>query len=214
MTDARRFPPAFEQGFVRILTKGGKTAGAGFLITDRYICTCAHVVAVASEGVRTKKARPTEPVEIEFPHIPLKPKCLAKVFKWRHLPSSHLTSQCKDHDIAILKIDQKEVPDEARPLEISLTIDVDGHPFSSYGYPPQKQVGVPAKGRLAGPPNDAGLLGIEADRCVGFFAEQGFSGAPVWDEEIGSVVGMIAWGEPERQEGIGFYTPLATVGIS
>jgi hypothetical protein len=40
-------PESIDTSLVRIHTKAGGVAGAGFLVGERYILTCAHVIAQA-----------------------------------------------------------------------------------------------------------------------------------------------------------------------
>jgi hypothetical protein len=64
---------ASAEGFtVRVLVKGSdRTAGVGFLVTDRHIVTCAHVVNVALGRDRYEQGEPGDGarIQVEFPKL-------------------------------------------------------------------------------------------------------------------------------------------------
>ena len=64
-------PPGNPEGFtVRVLKMGsGLTVGLGFLVTERHIITCAHVVNVALGRDPREQRKPGDNarVQVEFP---------------------------------------------------------------------------------------------------------------------------------------------------
>ena len=52
---------------VRFYHANGNVVGAGFLVADRYVLTCAHVVAAALTLPNNTEATPEQPVQIDFP---------------------------------------------------------------------------------------------------------------------------------------------------
>ncbi|MDV6288984.1 hypothetical protein R2F25_17760 [Streptomyces sp. UP1A-1] len=57
----------YERGAARVFGPDGKPAGAGFLVAEDLLCTCAHVVATADGE------RPEDPVEVDFPLLARRP---------------------------------------------------------------------------------------------------------------------------------------------
>ncbi|MFF7130482.1 trypsin-like peptidase domain-containing protein [Streptomyces sp. NPDC008240] len=150
--------------------------GAGFLVADDVVCTCAHVVAGALCVPDATEQAPCTPLDLDFPLLAGRPRARATVVSWRHGGS----------DVALLRL-TAEVPG-ARPAPLAEGTDVWGHTFRALGYPADADDGVWASGTLrAG--QGSGWLQMEADPSGPRIAE-GFSGAPVWDDAQDGVVGM------------------------
>jgi vWA-MoxR associated protein C-terminal domain/vWA-MoxR associated protein middle region (VMAP-M) 1 len=92
-------------------------------------------------------------------------------------------------DIALLKLNRYLSPQEVKPVELTPVENPWGHKFNAYGFPSDSDSGVPTKGELC--PLQANrwiYLKVDADQCP---IEGGFSGAPLWDNTVMGVVGMI-----------------------
>jgi len=74
-----------------------------------------------------------------------------------------------------------------------------GHPCRAFGFPAGYDSGVWAEGRLQAAIGDTGWLQLSDTRQSGYFVQPGFSGAPLWDEELNGVVGMIAAADPSAR---------------
>lgn len=72
--------------------------------------------------------------------------------------------------------------------------DTTNHQFSVLGFPEGRDQGVITKGKLLGTVG-SGLVQIEVPNQSSFYIEPGFSGAPVWDEELVSFVGIVVSSE-------------------
>jgi hypothetical protein len=57
----------FEAAIARFYNSQGIVIGAGFLVADQTVLTCAHVVAAALGLADTQPERPTGIVELDFP---------------------------------------------------------------------------------------------------------------------------------------------------
>ena len=174
---------ALYNSLVRILDASGVPAGAGFLAAGNRILTCAHVVGEAEE------------VAFDFPLLAPGKTCTGRV-----------TLRDAERDIACL--DAADLPAGAAPVRLVQAETLWGHPFRAFGFPAGHDSGVWASGVLRD--RDAqGWLHIEDTKTTGYAVQPGFSGGPVWDEELHAVVGMVA--AAERTPGVkaAFCIPVA-----
>jgi WD40 repeat protein len=171
-----------QPAIVRLRDAKGDVVGAGFLIGPRHLVTCAHVVA-AAVGRPGDRSFPTNAeVRLDFPLVEPDEEVLAKVVAWRwHEGRTGL-------DVAGLEV-VGELPDSARPVRMVDASEVWEHPFRTFGYPSRRNDGVWSTGRLLAP-QAGGLVQMETPTEAGYRVGAGFSGAPVWDDDLGAVVGM------------------------
>ncbi|GAC1614540.1 MAG: hypothetical protein NVS4B11_00030 [Ktedonobacteraceae bacterium] len=174
-----------EASIVRIRTTDRDVVGTGFLVDEQHIFTCAHVVMAALDLPEDSSAVPPEPVWLDFPLIVPKNKKLltAKVVQW--LPGQKDGSG----DIAVLEL-QTGLPEGAEAVCFAEDEDFWKHPFRAFGFPEGQDDGVWATGRLLGRQATNWIM-IEDVKAQGFAVIQGFSGGPVWDEQLQGVVGMV-----------------------
>lgn len=72
------------RGIARIWTTDGEVAGSGFLLAERTLCTCAHVVSGALGTEDAASTPPTTPVTVDFPLLtPPSARLRATVTHWR-----------------------------------------------------------------------------------------------------------------------------------
>ena len=211
MTGSLSIPPAIKRGFVRIL-KADHPVGCGFLIANRIVCSCTHVVAQALGQPWTLPTAPTTPVYLDFPRLDGPKPLTARVMPDGWLPLKTEAYRREDglQDIALLMLDGPP-PEGAHPLDVATPPDVWQHSFGAYGYPEERPAGVWVTGRLL-ETDDIGLIQIEDIKQTGYVAQPGFSGTPVWDSDVGVVVGMIVLTEPEPKKRVGFAIPVAAIG--
>ncbi|SCG64255.1 trypsin-like peptidase domain-containing protein [Micromonospora humi] len=183
----------------RFVTADGTVAGAGFLVGERIVVTCAHVA-------RAVGGAPGAEVTVWFPHAPGAPRLAARVVPeaWR---------DAGDRDIAVLRLDTP--PEGVRPLPLGAAAGRRGHAVRSYGFPRQAPAGGHHGYAVAGdllPETAAGTLLQLTDAND---LTTGFSGAPVLDDVTGLVVGMVtAITHPDahqRGQGIAYATPAETL---
>ena len=72
-----------ESSVVRIYSNSGKVVGAGFLVSQKYILTCAHVVADALGIARNTAEMPNAEIRLDFPLLAAKQLFTAKIVFWR-----------------------------------------------------------------------------------------------------------------------------------
>jgi WD40 repeat protein len=165
-------------GVVRVI--GPEKTGAGFLVSaSGLILTCAHVLA---------GCRPGAAVSIE-PHVGRKP-----------LPATVELLQ-DPPDLGVLRLTVPVPPGvTALPLGRSPTAPRPG--LCTFGYPRMR-----AEDGLPGQLDLYGVTTANGYRQMALRSEEatlGFSGAPVWDPELGAAVGMvksIARGDPGQRLG-------------
>lgn len=173
--DSRKYAPAkknLSASIVALCTDEGSIVGTGFLVDDRVILTCAHVVVAAGGG-------PSSTVSVRF-HI-TGDKCPASVVsdQWRASDGD---------DVAVLRL-EVEAPESAAPVQLENAANCAGHSFRAFGYPSLGDIeGLWATGKIEGLVSEAGrqLLQLNSQNLA-----QGMSGGPVLDETTHRVVGMI-----------------------
>ena len=176
---------ALEKAIVRIYSLAGGVVGAGFLAAPDTILTCHHVVGEATE------------VALDWPFLAPGRKRLARVV--------HRDPQ---RDVAVLRSEEAPPPD-AEPVRLVTPQTTWGHPFRAFGFPTGHLSGVWASGVLRAPIGDAGWLQIEDVQGTGYFVRPGFSGGPVWDDEVHGVVGMVVSAERDPGVRAAFCIPAA-----
>jgi tetratricopeptide (TPR) repeat protein len=182
-------------GIVRILDQNNATVGTGFLVTDDgLVATCAHVVE-ATLGLPEGKLRiPQGEVELDFPLLAPGRILTGRVTHWQ-----------PERDFAGLYLVDTP-PNDAQPVLLITTDDLWGHAFRAFGFPAGYDDGVWASGVLRGR-TAAGWVQIEDVKTPGYWVQPGFSGTPVWDEQLNGVVGMAVAADTDRVTKAAFMTP-------
>ena len=167
---------------MRIYSPAGEVIGAGFLAAPGIVLTCHHVIGGAGE------------VDLDFP-------LLAPGRKW----TAQVIRSDPERDVAVLR--PEALPPDAEPLRLIAPEETWGHPFRTFGFPQGHPGGVWVEGKLRSPIGDTGWLQIEGVKGTGYFVQPGFSGAPVWDDALGGVVGMVTAVEGNPQVRAAFVIP-------
>ncbi|MGY5138382.1 nSTAND1 domain-containing NTPase, partial [Streptomyces nigrescens] len=195
---------ALESGLVRI-RGGDEVVGAGFLVAPDVVCTCAHVVAYALGLPRDTGTAPSEAVRVEFPLLRdaggAVPAVRARVVSWKPLLDDD------SGDVALLRLDRR-VPN-ARPVALVDGASVWGHSFRAYGFPDGGDQGVWATGTLRSV-QGAGWVQMDADPSSRQITK-GYSGAAVWDDVQGGVVGLTVAAGHGALAGAAFLVPSASL---
>lgn len=135
------------------VSSGGRPVGAGRLVGEGLVVTCAHVLG--------------DEVEVDFP-APGGDRSPATVV---HAPEGV--------DLVGLRVD--DVPAAARPARVVAVDEVRDHRVRAFGVPAQRDHGVWSRGVVRGPIAD-GMTRVEDDRDHGVPLLRGFSGSPLIDE--------------------------------
>jgi S1-C subfamily serine protease len=173
-----------------VTTAGSQAAsGSGFVIDDEgHIVTNEHVVSVGSQ-FRVRFGEDGKPIEAE------------------------LLGEDPSVDLALLKVDPKDVGEELEPLELGASEDLrPGDPAIAIGSPFGLEGTVTsgivsALGRTIEAPNGFSISGaIQTDAAI----NPGNSGGPLLDEQ-GRVIGVnsqIRTGGANANTGVGFAVPV------
>jgi WD40 repeat protein len=178
---------------VRIYSNNGKVIGAGCLVSEKHILTCAHVVADALGLPRNTTGIPDALINLDFPLLAAKQYLKAKVVFWQPV-----NPDAEAEDIAGLEL-ENSLPQMAQPAKFITSEDLWGHPFRVLGFPSGQPNGVSASGVLRGRVANAWVQ-LEDVKQPGYRLEPGFSGAPIWDEELQGVAGIAVAAEMNRPE--------------
>lgn len=185
----------FKFAIARIFHANGAVVGAGFLVSERYLLTCAHVVKQALAPLQSEI--PQESINLDFPLINPNQKLTAQVIFWRPYQSSSITEAKVGEDIAVLEI-HGELPGKAQPMRLIKPDNSWGHTFRIFGFPKGHNDGIWATGELR-EVQGKGWVQMENFQAGSRSIEPGFSGAPIWDEVAQGVIGMAVSAERKRE---------------
>jgi energy-coupling factor transporter ATP-binding protein EcfA2 len=164
----------FTAGIVRILLGSHKgTAGTGFVVSNEgLIATCAHVVEDAHAG-------PGDTVSLIFYATQDTGEQKATVLReyWRVSGAE---------DVAILRL-ESGLPEKVKPLPLGRILEKKH--FSTFGFPNIASVdGRWGEGRVLGSLKMNGFkrLQLRSEEIT-----KGVSGAPIWDDDLGVVIGVV-----------------------
>ncbi|WP_163702922.1 trypsin-like peptidase domain-containing protein [Adonisia turfae] len=192
-----------EGAIVRILATSTPdyAVGIGVFVGERHVLTCAHVVAQAIIYSELEETSPKSPVLLEFPFVAPGQVVTATVVCWE--PAKPDFSGSGPEDIAVLRL-SKSIPQGAKSVCLVDSIDTSGHNFKVFGCPEtHNRKGAWASGKL-GNLLINGWIQVEGIRIQGFQIESGYSGSPVWDQELEAVIGITVAADihqPERKVG-------------
>ena len=182
----------FKSAIARIY-QGSLVVGAGFLVSDRHILTCAHVVTAALGLAQATQEMPTGEVEIDFPLSDLGQKRRTRVSFWQAVNSAQI-----GEDVALLELLELS-PTEREPIQLVKSFEFWEHPFRVFGFPKGHDEGVWASGVLREERANRWIQ-MEGITVPGYAVEPGFSGSPIWDESLNGVVGMAVAAEKRRED--------------
>ncbi|MCW9682926.1 serine protease [Dolichospermum planctonicum UHCC 0167] len=198
----------YKNAIARIYNTNNVVIGAGFLISNQYLLTCAHVVTAALDLPTETVSKPSKLIQFDFPFINREEKLNAEVDFW--LPyQSYQSDPQKIGDIAGLKLHNKVIPDKVQPICLKTSYNLSNHAFSIFGFPNQRPDGVWAYGTLKDTlPNGWGQM---EGQKGGYRVEGGFSGSLIWDDEEKAVVGMAVAEDTNEQRRVAFFLPSQTL---
>jgi GUN4-like/Trypsin-like peptidase domain len=182
----------FKSAIARLHHASGSVVGVGFLVSDRYLLTCAHVVTSALGIPQNTQEMPSGFVELDF-LVASGQKVKSKVTFWQPVNPSQI-----GEDIAGLVLEDA-LPEGVQPLRLMSCGNFWGHQVRILGFPKEHRDGIWATGTLRDKQAQGWVQfdGIASqDRAI----EKGFSGAPIWDETVKGVVGMAVAAEKRRED--------------
>jgi WD40 repeat protein len=194
---------ALETGIVRVYRADGRVVGGGFLVGSDAVFTCAHVVARALGWSEDEHPPADAAVRLDFPLVAPGEMVAARVTVWE-APRPDNTG-----DIAGLSVTEA-LPAGANATRLVTADDLWSHRFRTFGFPPGHDQGVWVSGRLRGR-DAAGWVQMEGVTATGYRVEPGFSGGPVWDDELDGVVGMAVAAEARPEVRAAYLIPTSTL---
>ncbi|MGH2412386.1 MAG: trypsin-like peptidase domain-containing protein [Microcystaceae cyanobacterium] len=165
----------------RIFHGNGAVVGAGFLVSSRYLLTCAHVIQQAL-GLQETTVVPQDTVKLDLPSCP---NLTAKVVYWQPCSSNLIAGAGRGEDIAALKIIE-DLPPHILPVNLS-QVSIDwGQEVRLFGFPENYDNGLWVRSVLR---NSVFNGWIQMDQITlgDRIIERGFSGTPVWYREFNGV---------------------------
>jgi hypothetical protein len=188
-----------EPSIVRFLDETETIQGAGFLIADDLVCTCAHVVSAALDLAGDGPPPEHAEVLIDFPFLEAA-RAAATVMHWT--PET-------EGDVAVLRLTSPR-PAGAREVRLLSTVALTGRRVEFLGYPAGNDAGGWSDGRLGRRRSDLSVQ-LEGERITGYPVQRGFSGTPVWDKSALVVVGMIVAAEHDDRTKVGVMVPVSFI---
>ena len=162
-----------KDSIVAVLNQSGQIVGTGFIVDKRLVLTCDHVIVAAGSA-------PGKSVRLRFEIDGSEVQARVDAKAW---------SPREQDDVAVLRL-ERNIPQGAAPLELKSPENSIGHNFLTFGYPQMAAVvGLGARGiiiEIVNTRDGRHLLQIDSNQV-----DSGFSGAPVWDNELLKVVGML-----------------------
>jgi hypothetical protein len=173
---------------------GGWIAGTGFAVDASHVLTCAHVVLDAgADG-------PGERVWVDFPMLG-GAGCWAVVMEEGWAPEAGTQG-----DTALLHLEAP--PPGLVPVPVRAVQSLRGHAFIAYGFPEHYDDGVEATGHAGGP---VGLEWVQLEVEGGLAVQPGFSGGPVWSQDLHAVVALLTNRDGGEQGRVAFAVPVGVV---
>jgi Trypsin-like peptidase domain len=201
---------------VRILhQRSGAAVGVGFVVADRRLVTCAHVVNVALDRNRLAQDQPPEDVQlmVDFPLLPHERKAPARfcqVKAW--MPPRPAAGGVSGGDVAGLLIADDALPPGAGPARLQKSKAEQDIRANVFGFPSSKNrpngawVSLWLRGIVGG-----GFIQLDADSGSTLHVEPGYSGSPVvvTDQGRDTVAGMLAVVGGRENAGDAYALPMA-----
>jgi WD40 repeat protein len=191
--------PSNREAFtVRILRSGSAApAGVGFVVDERHIVTCAHVVntALARDQRAQDKPAPGARVGVDFPMLAYAadaPTRSCRVMAWVPPPTAGVSGG----DVAGLVLVGEGLPSGAGFARLAERASRDETALNVFGYPdnpPRQEHGAWSAVHLRGAVG-AGLIQLDSDSESAIRAQPGYSGSPIVAKgnTTDEVLGMLA----------------------
>ncbi len=188
----------------RITDLQGKVCGAGLLVGDRHVLTCAHVVDSALGRTAGTHDRPDDPVFLDLPFLD-QSNLQAEVVAW--YPMGDIAEGLREQvsDVAVLALD-RAVAGGFDPRRSILAASPEGTPFRAFGFPRGIDTGTPAEGELT-MVDAGGWQQVRDTQNLGYFIEPGFSGGPVFERRGEGLLGMSAAADMDGSRRLAFVIP-------
>ncbi len=132
---------AFKSAIARIYHANGAIVGAGFLVAEGHLLTCAHVVTAALGIDLTTAEAPETLLEVDFPLIAPGQKVWARVNFWRSVQSEGGIALADGEDIAGLRL-ERAAPQGCKAVRLVMADELWSHGFQIFGFPNKRDEGI------------------------------------------------------------------------
>lgn len=192
--------------------KDGKQVGTAFLVHKKMLLTCTHVIALAQNA--SGLYDPVDPSQGVWVEMPAMCGDNEHRFKASILKSIATQAQRPDRDIAFLELPEAEAEYAVPPVAWCTCLPQRGMSVSAYGFQGEHcpDGGWP-QGTLVGP-NKHGWWQMDGSSLSGVPLKPGLSGSPVWDENSGTVIGMLAAAHSSEIFKFAFLIPFELINQS
>lgn len=185
---------------VQLVAAGGEVLGAGVLVADRQILTCAHVVSAVLGTTEVPALGAKVPVRISGHDL------TASLGHWVPIDASG------EGDIAVLDLLTTPV-DAITPARLRRSARSLGREVRTYGHPAGRAHGAWAEARAIG---SGGTDRAEWVQLVGLGREghrivHGFSGAGVLDRATGTVIGLVVAADGNETRKVAWMLPMEVI---
>jgi hypothetical protein len=173
---------------VRIFNRDEKIVGGGFLVSERHIITCAHVVNLSFKLGEWNTDKPDGEIALDFSHVSSGQKLKAEVVTWFPPDEESPNRSDKPLDIAVLEL-KEDPPAGCVAAQLIYGNHIANHDCAAFGFSKSDGRAVPviARGEIGGR-----RIQIESRADTEYVLEPGFSGTALWDNQLNGVVGMVA----------------------
>ena len=172
---------ACKASIARIFSHSGTSAiGAGFLVSEKHLFSCTHIVAQALGIPENTSEAPTDALYLDFPFAAPGHMLLAHVVCWRPRGNEHIT---------VLEL-ENILPDHVQCGPFILVEDIWKHGLQVFGFPTRRKAGQWPLDELQGG-DSIHWIQMKDSRTIGIHIDADFSGMPVWDEQEGGIIGMV-----------------------
>jgi hypothetical protein len=168
------------KAIVCICSEDGTPKGVGLLIDSKHIVTCAHVVVQSVNYVPDEEAYLGRELNVIL-FVDGEP-LFVKAEVVTMFPQSNV-------DFAGLRL-KAEKTQTSSPIKFLSDTNLSGHSLKVYGFPNGYDKGVWSYGVIRGLQAD-GLLQVESNVDAAYFIQGGFSGSPVWDDDLSGWIGIV-----------------------
>ncbi|MGW5877244.1 nSTAND1 domain-containing NTPase [Nocardiopsis terrae] len=181
-------------GVVRVAGRDGQSRGTGALVAPDLVLTCAHVVSDCLGSPRRDPVEVGASVMVDLPLAGQAARGLgprvAEVERWIPIRPD------RTGDVALLRM-RDPVPG-THPLPLADPNDMWDHRARTVGFTGGEPTALWFRGILGGTTEEGWVQLSRADGQAAH-AKEGFSGGPVWDDELGAVIGLVVAAQAERE---------------
>ncbi|MFF7249292.1 trypsin-like peptidase domain-containing protein [Embleya sp. NPDC008237] len=178
---------------VRVRGADGTIGGAGFLVAPDLVLTCAHVVSDVLDLPRDAPVHVGAEVVVDLPLADDEgdiPKSPAEVLRWVPIRAD------QSGDAALLRL--RDALPGAVPLPMADAESVWDHRARVVGFTDDHPDGIWHRGTFSGP-TGRGWVQLSRTTTEAAHVRPGFSGSPVWDDDLGAAVGLMVAAQPARE---------------